>query len=64
MSYTERERGRYERWMFYLHVERKSVLLEGVEIKNQLLSTFGHRRQVTVAIHVDWLALEDLQQTR
>lgn len=46
--------------MLYLHIERKSVFLEGVEIKNQLLATFGERGQVTIAIHVDRLALENL----
>lgn len=49
--------------MFYLHIERKSVFLEGVEIKNQLLPTFGQRGQVAVAIDVDRLALENLQKT-
>lgn len=46
--------------MSYLHIERKSVFLEGVEVKNQLLATFGERGQVAIAIHVDRLALENL----
>lgn len=48
----------------YLNIEGKSVFLEGVEVKHQLLSTFGERGQVAIAVHVDRLALEDLQSLR
>lgn len=49
--------------ILYLHVERKSVFLEGVEVENQLLPTFGERGQVAVTIHMDRLALENLQKS-
>lgn len=48
--------------ILYLHGERKSVFLEGVEIKYKLLSTFGQRRQVAIAVHMDGLALQNLNE--
>lgn len=45
----------------YLHIKRESVFFEGEEVENQLLPTFGERRQVAVTVHVDGLALENLQ---
>lgn len=46
----------------YLHVERKSVFLEREEVKNQLLSAFSKRGKVAITIHVDRLALKNLQK--
>lgn len=60
-SYSIHRKERLEDKISYLHVEGKPVFLEGVEVKNQLLPTFGERRQVAVAVHMDGLALQDLQ---
>lgn len=60
---TDRERVIGGIRVIYLHVERKSVFLEGVEVKNQLLATFGERGQVAIAIHMDRFALENLQKS-
>lgn len=49
--------------MSYLHIKRKSVFFEGVEVENQLLPTFGERRQVAVTVHVDWFTLKNLNET-
>lgn len=54
--------GRCEKHILYLHVERKSIFLEGVEVKNQLLPTFGERGQVAIAVHVDRFAFENLSK--
>lgn len=62
VSTTSRQTVLQEECILYLYVERKSVFLEGVEVKNQLLPAFGKRRQVSIAIHIDRLALENLQE--
>lgn len=48
--------------MSYLHIKRKSVFFEGIEVENQLLPTFGERRQVAVTVHVDRFALKNLNE--
>lgn len=39
--------------MNYLHTEWESIFFESIEVKNQLLSSFGQRGQIAVAVHVD-----------
>jgi len=48
--------------MQYLDTEGKTILLEGVEVENQLLTTFRQRSQVSVAVHVDGPALQNLRE--
>lgn len=43
-----------------LYVERKSVFLEGEEVKYQLLPAFGKRGKIAITIHVDRFALKNL----
>jgi len=37
----------------YLYTERESIFFESKEVKNQLLSSFGQRGQISIAVHVD-----------
>lgn len=52
-----------EEHILYLYVERKPVFLEGEEVKYQLLPAFGKRGKIAITIHVDWLALKNLQKS-
>lgn len=47
----------------HLDAEGQPVLLEGVEVQNQLLTSFSQRSQVSVAIHIDGSSLQDLRAT-
>lgn len=47
----------------YLHIKRKPIFFEGVEVKNQLLPALGERRQVAVTVHVNRFTLKDLQSS-
>lgn len=44
----------------YLHTEGQAVLLEGVEVENQLLTSFSQRSQVPIAVHIDGPSLQNL----
>lgn len=45
----------------YLYTERESIFFESKEVKNQLLSSFGQRGQIAVAVHVDGFPLKYLK---
>lgn len=49
-----------EEKMIYLHTERQSVFFESIEVKNQLLSGFGQRGQISIAVHIDGLPFQHL----
>lgn len=47
----------------HLDTEGQPVLLEGVEVQNQLLTSFSQRTQVSVAVHKDGSSLQNLRGT-
>ena len=44
----------------YLDEESQTVLLEGIEAEEVVLSALGERHQVTTAVCIDGLSLQDL----
>lgn len=46
----------------YLDAERQAVLLEGVEVENQLLTSFSQRGQVAIAINAYGSTLQNLRE--
>lgn len=52
------------RWsmLAYLDAERQAVLLEGVEVENQLLTSFSQRGQVAIAINTYGSTLQNLRE--
>ena len=44
----------------HLYIEGQTVLFEGIEVKDELLPTLGQWRQVSIAMHKDGLALQNL----
>lgn len=46
----------------YLDAERQAVLLEGVEVENQLLTSFSQRGQIAIAINAYGSTLQNLRE--
>lgn len=47
-------------WQSYFNKERQSVLFEGKEAEHMVLSTLGERYQVSKAVGINGLSLQDL----